>query len=121
MDEYVYTLVRVVTQMQHTTWKPNQQQRMRCIAMMISNYVCAVMAEQKLNVEVVLMRAHQDHAAGRPLQLTSVFEYIACHQIILYDFSTIQMEDVDLKSKGDIERFVLSHVYYLTQSQHKRT
>jgi hypothetical protein len=33
----------------------------------------------------------------------------------LYDFSKIKETDMDVSNSTDIERFVLSHIYYLTQ------
>ena len=44
------------------------------------------------------------------------FQYIDYNNIQLYDFDLIQESDVNLKSEKDIEKFVLSHVYYLTQN-----
>ena len=39
------------------------------------------------------------------------------NNIELYDFSIINMDDVDITKKEDLETFVLTHIYYITQSK----
>ena len=51
------------------------------------------------------------------VDLSVIFDYINTNQIELYDFSKIEMESVDITKREDIERFVLSHVYYITQTK----
>jgi hypothetical protein len=43
------------------------------------------------------------------------FEYITFNNIELFEFDKIKIEDIDISKSEDIERFVLSHIYYLTQ------
>lgn len=50
------------------------------------------------------------------INLIPIFEYIAANDIELYDFSNIDMKDVDVTKRLDLERFVLSHIYYITQA-----
>jgi len=50
-----------------------------------------------------------------PINLIPIFEYINHKNIDYYDFSKIDMADVDTNNKDDLERFVLSHIYYITQ------
>jgi hypothetical protein len=49
------------------------------------------------------------------INLIPVFEYISHNNIELYDFTKIQVTDVDITKREDLERFVLTHVYYITQ------
>ncbi len=51
------------------------------------------------------------------INLIPIFEYISYNNVELYDFSKIDVNDVDTTNSKDLERFVLSHVYYLTQSK----
>ena len=51
------------------------------------------------------------------INLIPVFEYISHNNIELYDFTKIEMTDVDTTKNSDLERFVLTHVYYITQSK----
>ena len=49
------------------------------------------------------------------INLIPVFEYISYNNIELYDFTKIDINDVDITKNADLERFVLTHVYYITQ------
>jgi hypothetical protein len=56
-------------------------------------------------------------AEPESINLIPVFEYVATNNIELYDFKTINMNDLDVTKKEDLERFVLTHVYYITQGK----
>jgi hypothetical protein len=49
------------------------------------------------------------------INLIPIFEYVAANNVEFLDFSNINMNDIDITKKEDLERFVLSHVYYITQ------
>jgi hypothetical protein len=49
------------------------------------------------------------------IHLVTFFEYIAHNNIELYDLNKMDESDMDISKSDDIERFVLSHIYYLTQ------
>jgi hypothetical protein len=51
------------------------------------------------------------------INMIPIFEYISNRNIELYDFSKIKVDDVDMNKKDDLERFVLSHIYYITQQK----
>tara|TARA_B110000971_G_scaffold106207_1_gene108885 strand:+ start:1621 stop:1971 length:351 start_codon:yes stop_codon:yes gene_type:complete len=51
------------------------------------------------------------------INLMPIFRYIAHYEIELYELSNMKDSDLDIENKADIERFVLSHIYYLTQKQ----
>ena len=51
------------------------------------------------------------------INLIPVFEYISHNNIELYDFSKISVTDVDVSKTADLERFILTHVYYITQAK----
>jgi hypothetical protein len=53
------------------------------------------------------------------INLEPIFEYINHNKIELYDFSKIDVNDVDTSNASDLERFALTHVYYLTQLNEK--
>jgi hypothetical protein len=89
--------------------KANKQQdkKMKFISALIFKYLTKIITENKIdlkNAEEVIN-----------INLIPVFEYISVNNIELFDFNTIKIEDVDITKEEDIERFVLSHVYYLTQ------
>ena len=54
------------------------------------------------------------------INLIPIFEYISFNNIELYDFNTIDVNHVDTTKNEDLERFVLTHVYYITQIQPKK-
>jgi hypothetical protein len=43
------------------------------------------------------------------------FEYVSLNNIEFFDFNKIQPQDIDVNSEADLERYVLSHIYYITQ------
>ena len=49
------------------------------------------------------------------INLIPFFEYITFKDIKLLEFDKVQVEDIDVSKSEDIERFILSHVYYITQ------
>ena len=51
------------------------------------------------------------------INLIPVFEYVVANNIELLDFSNINITDIDITKKEDLERFVLTHVYYITQGK----
>ena len=51
----------------------------------------------------------------KTINLIPIFEYISFNNIELYDFSNIDVSDLDTTKNEDLERFVLTHVYYITQ------
>ena len=44
-----------------------------------------------------------------------IFEYISHNNVELYDFNNIELSDVDVTKNEDLERYVLTHIYYITQ------
>jgi hypothetical protein len=42
-----------------------------------------------------------------------VYEYIHDNDIKLLDLNNVLPEDIDITKSQDIERFVLSHIYYI--------
>ena len=42
-----------------------------------------------------------------------VYDYICENEIKVLDLNNILPEDIDIKNPQDIERFVLSHIYYI--------
>ena len=45
-----------------------------------------------------------------------VYEYINKNNIKILDFNNIKIEDIDINNEYDIERFVLSHIYYIYEN-----
>ena len=89
----------------------HDDKKRKMIALIIYNYVKFMGYENDIDLRCFL------NDEPKVLNLMPIFEYIAANNIELYEFDKIQMEDVDVRKREDLERFVLSHVYYITQSK----
>jgi len=108
MSDYVETMFNVF-QLVNRKAEKQQDKRLKMIALMIFNYVRKMAKDH----EVDLKKLNEPDS----INLIPVFEYIAHNNIELYDFTKIEMTDVDTTKNADLERFVLTHVYYITQSK----
>lgn len=108
MDDYVTSIFNVF-QLVNKKAEQQQDKRMKMIALVIFNY-SRFMAKE-YNVD--LKNSNEQES----INLIPVFEYVAANNIELYDFNNINMNDVDITKKEDLERYVLTHVYYITQGK----
>ena len=79
------------------------------IAFVILNYI------NKMSIEHSIDLSNLKEA--ETINLIPIFEYISYNNIELYDFSNIDISDLDVSNNSDIEKFVLTHVYYITQQK----
>jgi len=86
-----------------------KDKRLKMIGLTIYNYVRYMSKEYDVDLKNI--------SEPDKINLIPVFEYVAANNIELYDFSNINMNDVDITKKEDLERFVISHVYYITQGK----
>jgi hypothetical protein len=106
MEEYIISLFNVF-QMINKKAEQKQDKKIKMIALVIFNYVKYMSKEYDIDLKILNEQEN--------INLIPVFEYIASKNIELYDFSNIDINDVDVSKKEDLERFVLTHVYYITQ------
>lgn len=85
----------------------NGDRKSKYIALIIYNYMVKTAKDNEIDLRKLKVNNSVD--------LTVIFDYINTNQIELYDFSKIELTDVDITNKKDLERFVLTHVYYITQ------
>jgi hypothetical protein len=45
-----------------------------------------------------------------------VYEYIQDNKIELLDLNNLSLEDINVTNARDIEKFVLSHIYYIYEN-----
>ena len=88
-----------------------KDKRLQMIAITIYNYTRYMATEHKVDLSTLV--------EPEMINLIPIFEYVSCNNIELYDFTKINIDDVDVKKKEDLERFVLSHIYYITQPSAK--
>jgi hypothetical protein len=99
----------------HFVNKKSQDQkdrRLQMISLTIYNYTRKMARDNNINLNDFVKT---DVSSNEPVNLIPIFEYISYNNIELYDFSKIDVNDVDVTKNEDLERFVLSHVYYITQ------
>ena len=75
------------------------------ICKMIFNYLISCCNERK-----VLLK---DLNKNEDFDMKPVYDYIRDNDIKVLDLNNILPEDIDIKNPQDIERFVLSHIYYI--------
>ena len=106
MDEYILSMYNVVKLVNKNTLH-SRSERMKYITLIIFNYVKFMAKEHNVDLKKVV--------ESTTINLIPVFEYITANNIELYDFNTIDTCDLDVTKRDDLERFVLTHVYYITQ------
>ena len=89
-----------------------KDRRLQMISLTIYNYTRKMARDNNVNLNDFVK---SDVSSNEPVNLIPIFEYISYNNIELYDFSKIDVNDVDVTKNEDLERFVLSHVYYITQ------
>ncbi len=106
MSEYIESMFNVF-KMINSKAEKQQDQRLKMISLVIFNYVRKMAKDYDVNLKEL--------PEPEAINLIPVFEYIAYNNIELYDFTKIDITDVDTSKNSDLERFVLTHVYYITQ------
>lgn len=106
MSDFVESIYNVF-QLVNRKSEKQEDKRMKMIALVIFNYARKMAKDNNVNL--------QGLKEPDSINLIPIFEYIAFNNIELYDFEKIYMNDVDTSNSYDLERFVLTHVYYITQ------
>lgn len=107
MTDYIASIYSVF-QLINNKAEAQSDKRMKMIALVVFNYVRKLAKDHNVNL--------RELAEPETINLIPVFEYITYNNIELYDFAKIGVEDVDTTKNEDLERFVLTHIYYITQS-----
>ena len=110
ISDYVTSIFNVF-QLVNRKATVKQDNRLKMISLVIFNYARKMAAENNIDLKTI-----QEPSS---INLIPVFEYISFNNIELYDFTKIDVSDVDTSKNEDLERFVLTHVYYITQSGSK--
>lgn len=106
MKEYIETIWSVFHIIKDKA-REQQDKKLEMIALVIFNYV-SYMAKTN-NIQFSELKQE------KIIDLTPFFEYMTKNDILLYDLNNINMTDIDVKNKADIERYVLSQIYVLSQ------
>jgi hypothetical protein len=106
MPDYVESMFNVF-QIVNKKAEKQGDKRLKIICLVIFNYVKKMAKDYNVDLNMISQK--------ESINLIPVFEYISHNNIELFDFSKIDLSDVDTSKNEDLERFVLSHVYYITQ------
>jgi hypothetical protein len=58
----------------------------------------------------------KDLTKDENFSMKPVYDYITNNDIKIIDLKSIQVEEIDIRNPQDIERFVLSHIYYIYEN-----
>jgi hypothetical protein len=108
MPDYIASVYNVFQLINYKAEKQSDK-RMKMVSLMVFNYVRKLAKDYSINL--------RELPEPDSINLIPVFEYISHNNIELYDFSKISVTDVDVSKNADMERFILSHVYYITQAK----
>ena len=117
MSEYIETISQIyimVVKMTHNAENNASNDKLKCISSVIYNYVSKLATDNGADLSKIKIIKDIEHEKI-DINLVTFFEYIAHNNIELYDFNKMDESDMDVSNVKDVERFVLSHIYYLTQ------
>jgi len=108
MEDYVESLYNVFISVNKKA-DLKKDRTLKMISLTIYNYLRKTAKDYNVNIKELKQ--------GETINLIPIFEYISYNNIELYDFTNIDVSDVDTTKNEDLERFVLTHIYYITQSK----
>jgi hypothetical protein len=106
MSDFIETIYNVFKNVNHQANTKNDT-RLKFIALLIMNYLNKITKDNEVDLKQLPESIY--------INLIPFFEYITFNNIELFEFDKIKIDDIDISKSEDIERFVLSHIYYLTQ------
>jgi len=106
MNDYIESLFNVF-QLVNRKAETQKDRRLKMISLVILNYTRKMAKDN--NVSLINLKEPES------INLIPIFEYISSNNIELFDFNNIDINQVDTTKNEDLERFVLTHVYYITQ------
>lgn len=107
MNDYIES-VFTVFKMVNKKAEQQRDKKMKFIALIIFNYVVKIAKDNQFDLKQI-----EDNES---INLIPFFEYVSYNNIEFYDFKNIEVSDVDTSKSEDLERFVLTHIYYITQT-----
>ncbi len=108
MNDYIESIFNVFHLVNNKAEK-QQDKRLKMISLVIYNYVRNMAKEYNIDLKTIVQ--------PESINLIPIFEYISMNNIELIDFKNVKVEEFDTSKKEDIERYVLTHIYYITQGQ----
>ena len=87
--------------------KETNDRKLFFISKLVGNYLMKISMEN--NVALTFDRLNRTGEINKK----PIIEYIATNEIKLYDLKNMEMSDMNISDPNDIERYVLSHIYYI--------
>jgi hypothetical protein len=114
MREYLESLFHIFLNINTSARKRNDQKG-GMISLIIYNYIKEKCTMNNIALQSLETACISNNASYKRIHLESIFNYIRDNEIELYDLKTMKEDTIDTNNPSHIERFVLSHVYYITQ------
>ena len=105
-NEYVETIYNVSEMLSKKATISNNA-RLNAISQVIKNYTFKIIKDTKTDIEKLNKNEY--------INMVPFFEYVSFNNIEFFDFNKMQPQDIDVTSESELERYVLSHIYYITQ------
>ena len=106
MEDFIKTIYNVFSSV-NVKADTKREKRLKYIAVLILGYVTKLAKEHAVNLKEI--------EEPDSINLIPFFKYVSFNDLKLLEFDKITVEDIDVTKSEDIERFILSHVYYITQ------
>jgi len=106
MEDFIETIYKVFNSV-NVKADLKRDKRLKYIAVLILGYVTKLAKDYSVSLKEI--------EEPDSINLIPFFEYVNFKEIKLLEFDKVEMEDIDVTKSEDIERFILSHVYYITQ------
>jgi hypothetical protein len=106
--EYIYCIFNIWKKINEKAEKSDSR-RLFGISKVILNYTNFIIKESNIEIKEIPIEDSEN------INMRPYFEYISMNKIQLIDFKNVQITDIDISNDEDIERYVLSHIYYITQ------
>ena len=103
-QEYIVS-VKSICNMLFQKSKTTNDKKLQFISIMIFNYLTSVLKQQMLDYSTIEMNNN--------INIAPLLDYKDDNNIELYDLQSIDMKDLDVTNENDIERFVLSHIFFM--------
>lgn len=87
--------------------KETNDRKLFFISKLVGNYLMSISMEK--NITLTLDKLNRNGEINKK----PIIEYISMNDINLYDLKNMQMEDMNISDPNDIEKYVLSHIYYI--------
>jgi hypothetical protein len=97
--------IKSISNMLFNKAKDTNDKKLHFISLMIFNYLKGELRDLKIDYSSIEL---QDC-----INLVPLYEYMAINNIELYDLKKINIDDVNTNKQTDVERFVLSHIFYM--------